>query len=117
MAYEVSTAGDRRFSALVATLEDGRTVEMHYQCDIKGYCPGGRDWRAGKGKPPLEKMSRSELYDLYKGLWRRWAVRNPQLMQELRELREQHGGLSDRFARRGGISQATALSELLDEMK
>ena len=34
--YEVSTAGDWRFSALTARLDDGRTIEMHYQCDVKG---------------------------------------------------------------------------------
>ena len=36
-SYEVSTAGDSRFSALNAKLKDGRTIEEAYQLDIKGY--------------------------------------------------------------------------------
>ncbi len=32
--YEVSSIGDIRFSALFARLEDGRTIEQHYQCDV-----------------------------------------------------------------------------------
>jgi alkylated DNA repair dioxygenase AlkB len=36
-SYEVSTAGDTRFSALHAVLKDGRTIEEAYQLDIKGY--------------------------------------------------------------------------------
>ena len=51
--YEVSSRGDRRFSAFVARLPEGRTIEAVYQCDIKGYDPGGTNWRLGKGKPPL----------------------------------------------------------------
>ena len=46
--YEVSTAGDKRFSALNATLSDGKTIEYHYQVNIKGY----DSIKAGKGKPP-----------------------------------------------------------------
>lgn len=34
--YEVSSSGDKRFSALFAKMADGRTIEEHYQCDIKG---------------------------------------------------------------------------------
>ena len=49
--YECSSHGDKRFSALFAKLADGRTIEMHYQCDVKGYQPGGigtmRDWMSG----------------------------------------------------------------------
>jgi hypothetical protein len=36
-SYEVSTAGDSRFSALNAKLKDGRTIEEAYQLDVKGY--------------------------------------------------------------------------------
>ena len=35
--YECSSKGDKRFSALFATMPDGRTIEQWYQCDIKGY--------------------------------------------------------------------------------
>ena len=53
IGYEVSSSGDRRFSAMSAKMPDGRTIEMHYQCDIKGYDSKGYNWRLGKGKPPL----------------------------------------------------------------
>lgn len=52
-SYEVSSAGDKRFSALYAKLKDGRTIEEAYQLDIKGYRSQGNDWRLGKGKPPI----------------------------------------------------------------
>lgn len=39
--YEVSSKGDKRFSAFNAILSDGRSIEQHYQCDVKGYNIGG----------------------------------------------------------------------------
>lgn len=51
--YEVSTQGDRRFSAFVARLRDGRTIEEAYQLDIKGYRSFSDDVKYGKGKLPL----------------------------------------------------------------
>ena len=33
--YEVSSKGDKRFSAFNAYLPDGRSIEQVYQCDIK----------------------------------------------------------------------------------
>lgn len=65
--YEVSTAGDKRFSALVARI-DGRTIEAHYQCDVKGYAPGSSDWKLGKGKPPLDPSV--DTYGAYLQLWK-----------------------------------------------
>jgi hypothetical protein len=41
--YEVSTVGDKRFSALVAKLKDGRTIEEAYQLDVKGFRQLGND--------------------------------------------------------------------------
>lgn len=35
--YEVSTLGDKRFSALNAILSDGRSLEEAYQLDLKGF--------------------------------------------------------------------------------
>lgn len=112
VGYEVSTAGDVRFSALCALLEDGRTIEAHYQCDVKGYNPGGRNWRIGKGKPPLRNV---DVYEEYLALWRRWAARHPGHMQELRERAAAWGNcLTDRFANTG-VSQARALAQILNE--
>jgi hypothetical protein len=79
---------------------------------VKGYDPGGTNWRLGKGKPPLDPQS--DLYTAYRGLWERWAVENPALIEELRKQVTQHGHLlSDRFATTP-ISQARALSDLLN---
>jgi hypothetical protein len=35
--YEVSTKGDKRFSAFNAILPDGLSIEITYQTKIKGY--------------------------------------------------------------------------------
>lgn len=111
--YEVSTMGDRRFSALNATLEDGRTIEMHYQCDLKGYDVGGTDWKMGKGKPSLNPEIDSYLE--YKTLWFGWACRNKSLMLELRNLALEHKNLlSDGYATSKN-NQAKALSDILTD--
>lgn len=118
--YEVSSKGDKRFSALNAYLEDGRTIEQKYQLDPypvgKGYDPGGLDWRKGKGRKPLDPRSTPEaLYEGYKSLWRQWATLYPQLMLELRVEALKHGGvLSDCFASTP-VNQAHALADLLNE--
>jgi len=113
--YECSTKGDKRFSALVAKLEDGRTIEEHYQCDVKGYDPGGRDWNRGKGKPPISSRIHLNLKDEYTNLWRRWANLNPATMAELRFLASGADNyLSDTFAQ-SPVNQAQALADLLNE--
>jgi hypothetical protein len=94
-------------------MPDGRSIEMHYQCDIKQYAPGGTDWRLGKGKPPLDPSI--DLWEAYKSLWRVWVHHNPDLFTELGEKAKQKDGiLSDCFASTP-ISQARALAELLNE--
>ena len=114
--YEVSSHGDRRFSAFSAIMPDGRSVEMHYQCDIKGYDIGGRNWRLGKGKPPREKMSHGEIWQKYLRLWEVWADNNPALMQELKSLVSKYNNtLSDKFASTP-VNQARALAEVLNNM-
>ncbi len=80
IGYEVSSKGDKRFSAFNAVLFDGRTIEQHYQCDVKGYDVGGTNWRLGKGKPPLKEVN---LFDEYLSLWRLWAKDNIPLMRVL----------------------------------
>lgn len=111
--YECSTVGDRRFSALNACMSDGRTIEMHYQCDVKGYDIGGTNWRLGKGKPPLEGFN--PTYEQYKALWATWAKANPELMRELATLAQtKDSWLSDCFASTP-VSQAHALCDLLNE--
>ena len=104
--YEVSTAGDKRFSALNARLEDGRTIEEHYQVDVKGYA----SIKEGKGKSP--KDAGVNLYGEYKKLWNRWAKQNPDLINDLAG-KAANKTLTDKFASTD-VSQARALSEILN---
>jgi hypothetical protein len=110
--YEVSSAGDRRFSALHATLSDGRTIEEAYQLDVKGYRQFGDSWRLGKGKKPLREV---DLWTEYLALWNQWADENPTLLYELRAIAEARGQmLTDRYASTE-INQARALAHILSE--
>lgn len=112
--YEVSTAGDKRFSAFNAKLRDGRSIEAHYQCDVKGYDPKGTNWSIGKGKPPLNKEV--DLWNAYLSLWRQWAQDNPELIEELYNNGSQcNYTLTDRFASTS-INQARALATILNEI-
>lgn len=113
--YEVSSVGDKRFSALHAKMADGRTIEMHYQLDVKGYDPGGRNWRLGKGKPPLVEV---DLWEAYLALWREWSQLHLPLMRVLYiKARDESGGvLSDCFASTP-VSQARALAVILNELQ
>lgn len=110
--YEVSTKGDKRFSAFNAVLTDGRSIEEHYQCDVKGYDPGGRQQRLGKGKPALDPSK--DLWAEYLALWRQWVALNPQLFEGLCAHIGPDGVLSDRFANTC-VNQARALAVLANE--
>lgn len=111
--YEVSSKGDKRFSAFYAVLSDGRSIEQHYQCDIKGYDVGGTNWKLGKGKPPLD--SSIDLYQQYKKLWIAYLSKNPELIVELLGLaRSRDNTLSDCFAS-SEINQARALADILND--
>ncbi len=112
--YECSTRGDKRFSAFCALLSDGRSIEAHYQCDVKGYQPGGDNWRLGKGKPSLNKSK--DLWLEYLKLWIEWAKMNPDLIDILHEKSKDFNyTLSDCFAS-GQINQARALSVILNKL-
>ena len=109
--YECSSKGDKRFSAFNAIMPDGRSIEQHYQCDVKGYDPQGTNWRLGKGKPPLRDV---DLWSQYLMLWTVWAVNNPIAINELKELVDNRNHvLSDMFAHTP-INQARALAEILN---
>lgn len=111
--YECSSKGDKRFSALFAVMPDGRTIEQHYQCDVKGYQPGGRDWKLGKGKPPIDKNK--DLWVEYLALWEQWALAHPTLMNELAAgAILKNRVLSDMFATTP-VNQARALATLLNK--
>ena len=114
-SYEVSSSGDKRFSALFARLNDGRTIEEAYQLDIKGYRKITNNWREAKGKPPLNNISKDKLYELYKNLWRQWASENIVDFLDLMKVAEGKY-LTDKYAS-SNISQARALSELINELR
>lgn len=109
--YEISSLGDRRFSALFARLSDGRTIEQAYQLDIKGYRRISNDWRIGKGRKPIDPGT--DLWAGYLGLWKQWAIESPRLISELYRL-SKGKVLTDGFARTP-INQARALAHILEE--
>jgi hypothetical protein len=110
--YECSSKGDTRFSALYAKLRDGRTIEAHYQCDVKGYEPGGTNWKLGKGKPP--KDSSTDLWSAYLILWYWWAIDHESDLTNLRQLVIPYNGvLRDSFAKTH-VNQAHALAIILN---
>lgn len=114
--YECSSVGDKRFSAFNAYLPDGRSVEQHYQCDVKGYDEGGTNWRLGKGKPPIGRYAQEELYEEYLKLWQEWADHHLPLLRELYlKAKENNNLLSDRFAT-SPINQARALADILNNL-
>lgn len=126
-SYEVSTRGDKRFSALVAAFKEGtiiegtdvggKTIEYVYQNVIK---------KSGKGKAPskdsklynesLNTKEEREDFSYYEGylpLWQEWARQNPELIEELRE-KTKGKTLTDQFANTR-VSQARALAQILNE--
>ena len=108
--YECSSRGDRCFSALFARMPDGRTIEDHYQIDVKGYASA----TLGKGRAPIH-CTPEEAWTQYLALWRLWARNHPGLIRILRENADRHGGLlSDAFAT-STTNQARALSEILND--
>ena len=111
--YELSSHGDKRFSALFCRLKDGRTIEQAYQLDVKGYRVEGSDWRLGKGKPSINGKSHDQLWDDYLGLWRRWTQENPAILEDLR-VKADGKILTDKFAS-SPVSQARALALILNE--
>lgn len=111
---ECSSKGDKRFSAFYARLEDGRTIEQHYQCDIKGYDPGGTNWRLGKGKPPLTSWPYEAHFFLYLGLWKRYLAMHPDLLKFLCEQAKAGYLFTDSFSSPGRMDQAKSLTFLVD---
>lgn len=111
--FNVSTKGNtlgKQFSAFNAKLDDGRSIEEHYQVDVKGYS----SVKEGKGKPS-KNVPNNQLWDAYLNLWRNWASKHPKLMAQLRkEVAKHNNHLYDPFARTEN-NQARALATLLNE--
>lgn len=109
--YEISSLGDRKFSAFYATLSNGRTIEHIYQCDIKGY----KSIKEGKGKQARTNMTHDQLWQAYLGLWKQWASENEDDLYELAILASDNGYmLRDTYANTP-INQARALSVILNK--
>jgi hypothetical protein len=109
--YEVSSKGDKRFSAFYAIMPDGLPLEYHYQVDVKGYAT----WRDGKGKPPLRPMTKDELFEAYYQLWCIWSRDNIGLIRELYVRAGETNLLTDMFATTP-VNQAHALSIILNKL-
>lgn len=123
--YEVSTRGDKRFSALVATFNKGtiidgvdvggRTIEDVYQSVIKksrkGQAPAKDSKLYNESLKTKEEREDFSYTEGYLPLWQEWAKQNPQLIDELR-IKAQGKTLTDQFANTR-VSQARALSEIL----
>lgn len=111
--YEVSSHGDKRFSAFYAKLKDGRTIEEAYQLDIKGYRKYSNDPKFGKGKPPLTNIEEQEQWNQYKNLWIQYFYENPDLLKDIAE-KAKDKTLTDKFASTS-VSQARAIAEILND--
>lgn len=110
ISYEVSSKGDKRFSAFYAILPTGRSIEWEYQVNCKGFS----SIQEGKGKPPCDLSV--DVWKEYLNLWRIWANNNLPLMRELYKaaiLRDYT--LSDMFATTE-VNQARALATILNEL-
>ena len=130
--YEVSSAGDIRFSAKYAKFKEntiiegvdvgGYTIEQVYQTLIKQGKLRRSDAKTGRPNNPklldptlTTDASREDLsYSVgYLPLWRKWAEQNPELISELKE-KAKGKVLTDQFAKTR-VSQARALAQILNE--
>lgn len=119
--YEVSSKGNKKFSALYAILKDGRSIEEAYQLDVKGYREIAEkqgykrgDKIPGKGKTFINSMTEEEGYQAYKNLWETYLKENPELAEVLIKQINAGSILTDTFARTVN-NQARALAELTKE--
>jgi len=117
--FEVSSAGDKRFSAGWAEIGN-RTIEDIWQVDFKGGVkngPGRFDYTTKSKDPapgsPASKMNEEEQYAAYKNLWVRFFASNPQLLEEASRL-SRGKVITDKYARRS-INQARAIDDILTE--
>lgn len=120
--YEVSSQGDKRFSALWARVPNPKgglkllSIEEIYQLQVKGFERVTDQARIGKGRPPINGKSNEQLWEEYLGLWRIFIARCPDwLVNQLHDRVVSAGyHLTDCFAKRD-INQARALAIILSE--
>lgn len=107
--FDVSDKEDKlakKFSPYLAKLSDGRSIEEHYQVDIKGYT----SIEEGR-RNPSKNLTGEELKKAYLDLWREWADAHPELMGKLRDAAlKNNNSLVSSF-----LLQADVLTTLLNE--
>jgi hypothetical protein len=122
--FEVSSAGDKRFSAYYAKLAKGTTV---YGKDVGGMSIENAYQKVMKGSSKKQGAAAGSViqnlidkgmdsdeayYGAYKALWQEWVNQNPKLADELKSLANGKE-LHDRYATTSN-NQARALGEILD---
>ena len=125
-SYEVSSKGDKRFSALNATFKKGTviegvdvggmTIEDVYQSVIKkskkGQAPSKDSKLYNESLKTKEEREDFSYTEGYLPLWQEWARQNPELIEELRK-KSRGKVLTDQFANTR-VSQARALADILN---
>ena len=107
--YQINSKSDKRFSAFNAIMSDGKSIEEHYQCGIKGYA----SIKEGKGKPPLDTSK--DLFTEYLNLWRKWSIDKDDLLLDLFNKVKEHNYILGDFFATTPVNQAHALSVILNE--
>ena len=124
--YEVSTAGDSRFSAIKTKFAPGtimfnhdvggRTIESVYQHGVKQgdwVTDNNKKTGAPKDKTIITGNTEQDSYiQGYLPLWQKWAEQNPELISELRS-KASGKVLTDKYASTY-VSQARALADILN---
>lgn len=113
--YEVSSRGDKNFSAFYAYLPNNISIEEYYQLDVKGWRAKGLTTKEAKGKAPLIERTLEETKQIYTELWYIYCAQNPERFWHLCEtlFYTKQTVLSDMFAN-GPISQANSIAEVLN---
>lgn len=111
---ECSSIGDHRFSAFYARPRylKGKSIEEAYQAMKKFRTPDGKiesnlEWRAAKGRTPINLKECQEAYRQWWGIW----VKEQNLMPVL----ETASGLCDTFGQKGHICQAGVLWDIRNQ--
>ncbi len=107
--YQINSKSDKRFSAFNSIMSDGKSIEEHYQCGIKGYT----SIKEGKGKPPLDTSK--DLFTEYLNLWRKWSIDKDDLLLDLFNKVKEHNYILGDFFATTPVNQAHALSVILNE--
>lgn len=108
---EVSSKGDKRFSAFYARIRwrDNRSIEELYQ-GYKTFEDGssGLSIKEAKGRKPIYPESCRMFYEQ---LWREFFDENPELLLEI----SQYNGFSDIFGQAGHQCQAEEIYNIAKE--